>query len=897
MILLEIQPESNSDNTTHDAPWKLNNSLLENLEYKNKIKQLFQDSQTLRPAFKSTCEWWDDVKNRIKKISISIASKIKKQNREKETKIFKALETEKDLMAIAQLKQDLAALQEAQIKAMAIRSKAEANLKDEKCTAYFFQKLKQNRNKKTIHKITDPDTDKTYTDIRDINKVFHKYYQKLFSVNSSNNQTQEEILKTFETNLDITHDNPVTFKTERIRQIIKNLKNNKTPGPDGLSTEFYKTFIDEIQHILKSVYTEILDKHITPDTMRTAITILIPKTGDKSSPSNYRPISLLNTDYKILASYINQTYLTDFLDDEISPEQLCAAPNRLIQNGTIMTRDLIQYLNKKHLNGYLVSLDQKKAFDMVDRDFLFKILAQQNLHPELIKLLKTLYDKVTTRLQINGNLSEKIHLDRGVRQGCPLSATLYVVYVQSFINLCRRELKGIPIQGSKNSIKISAYADDLLVFCNTENEINKIFKCFDTIKDATGSELNKNKTRILAIGNPKPHEYSQLYTNRLTVCGVTFTSGSYEEIAKENENEIMTKTVNKIEKLKSLQCSMKGKILLCNTVIFPILLYRTATILPTKAFFKKYKKMIFGFLYGEGRREVFSRKIVELDVAHAGAGLQNIENRCNSSFILYNIIEPLRPFFSHQREPLFRYLTGLKLRKWFPETYNLKQPYAFEQLAPYNTLKNIELDRLKENPDVIKQPNLNKTLECLTENPERAAIKCPGNIRNREKITEKAIKRWGDYEIPTCEQDLMWRVAMRGLKTGEFVTKYGIPGMRTECVFCDGKDLETIEHILVECGGLVDVRKMLLKELNRVGSGTNDYEALLCLGVMIEERDREIERKTFRMTAGYIKSIWTGRNNIVFSPTKVNQREINNEIERIKCAIRFNIKNIENENQ
>ena len=92
----------------------------------------------------------------------------------------------------------------------------------------------------------------------------------------------------------------------------------------------------------------------------------------------------------------------------------------------------------------------------------------------------------------------------------------------------------------------------------------------------------------------------------------------------------------------------------------------------------------------------------------------------------------------------------------------------------------------------------------------------------------------GDYEIPTCEQELMWRVAMRGLKTGEFVTKYGIPGMRTECVFCDGNDLETIEHILVECGGLEDARKLLLKELKRVGGGTNDYEALLCLGLKSE---------------------------------------------------------------
>ncbi|KAF6029434.1 hypothetical protein EB796_012262 [Bugula neritina] len=99
-----------------------------------------------------------------------------------------------------------------------------------------------------------------------------------------------------------------------------------------------------------------------------------------------------------------------------------------------MIRDVIQYVQDKHGKAILMSLDQKKAFDAVDRDFLFKTLEKFGVPTRLSAILKTLYTDTFTKIQVNGHLSESVALERGVRQGCPLSPTLYVLYVQMFVN-------------------------------------------------------------------------------------------------------------------------------------------------------------------------------------------------------------------------------------------------------------------------------------------------------------------------------------------------------------------------------------------------------------------------------------------------------------------------------
>ena len=152
--------------------------------------------------------------------------------------------------------------------------------------------------------------------------------------------------------------------------------------------------------------------------MTEAVTVLIPKDGDASLPSNYRPITLLNVDYKLMTKSINRSFFATFLKDNISREQLCAVPGRDIRNGTVLIRDIISYCKSKGTSGSIVSLDQKKAFDMVNCKILYEILKALNVDSRVLKFVQTIYYNTQTSIQVNGHLSQRIALQRGVRLGC-----------------------------------------------------------------------------------------------------------------------------------------------------------------------------------------------------------------------------------------------------------------------------------------------------------------------------------------------------------------------------------------------------------------------------------------------------------------------------------------------
>ena len=144
--------------------------------------------------------------------------------------------------------------------------------------------------------------------------------------------------------------------------------------------------------------------------MTEAVTVLIPKEGDVHSPSNFRPITLLNVDYKLMTKTINKSFFSKFRNDNLSDEQLCAVPGRNFRNGTILIRDIISYCKSKGISASIVSLDQKKAFDMVDRCFLYKILKALKVNSRVLRFVDTIYCNTHTSIQVNGHLSSKIPL-------------------------------------------------------------------------------------------------------------------------------------------------------------------------------------------------------------------------------------------------------------------------------------------------------------------------------------------------------------------------------------------------------------------------------------------------------------------------------------------------------
>ena len=166
---------------------------------------------------------------------------------------------------------------------------------------------------------------------------------------------------------------------------------------------------------------------ILSESQNLGIISLQPKSGDLEKLSNWRPITLMCCDYKMLSKVIANR-LKVILPDVISKEQFCF-PGRTIVDNNILLRDIIYYSNENNVQGAVISLDWTKAFDRVDHSFLYKTMEKMGFSVEFILLVKMFCSDKKSSLQINGNILEKFDIGRGIRQGCPMSMILYVITV------------------------------------------------------------------------------------------------------------------------------------------------------------------------------------------------------------------------------------------------------------------------------------------------------------------------------------------------------------------------------------------------------------------------------------------------------------------------------------
>ena len=155
-----------------------------------------------------------------------------------------------------------------------------------------------------------------------------------------------------------------------------------------------------------------------------------------SMSKNWRPISLLNVDYKIISKVITLRP-SSVLHCVIDPDQTCSVLGRSIFSNLFLLCDVFAYIEQTDESAILLSLDQEKAFDRVNRDFLMDLLRHLGIGPDFCRWIQTFYCGAHMRIILNGCLTDKIFLRRGVRQGDPLSPLLYVICVEALANLIR----------------------------------------------------------------------------------------------------------------------------------------------------------------------------------------------------------------------------------------------------------------------------------------------------------------------------------------------------------------------------------------------------------------------------------------------------------------------------
>ncbi len=244
---------------------------------------------------------------------------------------------------------------------------------------------------------------------------------------------------------------------------IRSMQSDKSPGPDGYPTDFFKKFSDQLTPILLSVFEESLTLKTLPLTMRQAVISVILKKGKNPLECrSLRPISLLNTDAKILAKVLARR-LKGALPSIISPDQTGFIKNRY---SFFNVRHLFNILYSPSPPGVpevVLSLDAEKAFDRVEWGYLFSTLERFGFGHKFISWIRVIYTSPLAAVRTNNNLSPFFKLKHGTRQGCPVSPLLFAVAMEPLALALRQnaDIKGIQRTGKEH--KVLLYADDMLL--------------------------------------------------------------------------------------------------------------------------------------------------------------------------------------------------------------------------------------------------------------------------------------------------------------------------------------------------------------------------------------------------------------------------------------------------
>ena len=224
-------------------------------------------------------------------------------------------------------------------------------------------------------------------------------------------------------------------------QALKHMKNDKTPGTDGYSTEFFKFFWKDVGIFLLRSVNYSFDKGELSITQKQGIISILPK-GDKPREflKNWRPISLLNVTYKIISACIANR-LKQVLSYPIHENQKGFLKNRFIGENTRIIYDTLYAAKENNIPGILLLIDFEKAFDSVSWSFMYKALDFFNFGQDMIKWIKLLYNGAQLCVIQNGFFSKFFHIGRGCRQGDPVSPYIF--------NLCV-EIMGMMIRQNKN---------------------------------------------------------------------------------------------------------------------------------------------------------------------------------------------------------------------------------------------------------------------------------------------------------------------------------------------------------------------------------------------------------------------------------------------------------------
>ena len=285
---------------------------------------------------------------------------------------------------------------------------------------------------------------------------------------------------------------------------------------------------------------------------RGIIKVIPKKDADPCLVKHWRPIALLNTDYKIAAK-ATANRLKIVIPKIVNNDQTGFIKGRFIGENIRLIEGIINYTATQSIPGQLLFLEFEKAFDTVETSFIWKTLEYFNFGSSIINWIKLCYQNIESSILKNGWANGYFTLDRGVRQGCPLSPYIFIICVERLAEKIRQNktIKGISVQGEE--IKISQFAT--IILDGSKESFTAALQDLEQFGSISGLRLNNKKTEVLWIGSKTGcndvfcPEKNLMWVNKVKALGVWISTDSEASI-KANYDEKVEKAQNVLSSWK-----------------------------------------------------------------------------------------------------------------------------------------------------------------------------------------------------------------------------------------------------------------------------------------------------------------------------------------------------------
>ena len=806
-VLIEINDnvaaiDTNEQSKRHTY-WKLNNQVLSNPDFEVNFQHLYRRLLLRKQNFVSVTEWWEKcTKPLFRHFLINFSKQLSKEKHDTKDALYHWLKDSVDkgmegYEETVEIKAKIQDIYETEMEGFKVRSRFKENLEKEKGSLFHLAREKKNGKLNNLEKILIDDV--VVTDKKLIEGKVMGHFDSLFNGKLGRDDVfimdEEKVDELLNDKLgQITDVDKETisqpFSMAELEFVFKNLPNNKSPGLDGLSNEFYKKVFPTIKNEYLEIQNQYQDLECISKEMRKGVTRLIPKEDGLIDINKFRPLTILIPDYSI-KSRLMTNRLNSCMDDIIKSGQLCGSTGPNIQTGVHNILSTIEFVNQKNLPGALLSFDLSKAFDRCFIPFVCKTMKKMNFPDKFINIVKDMHAEITTCFILNG-LSPEISLTFSIRQGDPIAMHLFTVYMEPFLVNLSPVCRGIRM-GEVEEVD-EPYADDVELLVEKEEDFAVIDKLFKTFEAASGAVLSRSeKSKVMGLGTWKnrvnwPLAWLQP-VQQMKVFGFIICQ-NYNDTLNKNW-AIALSSFRKVLMsfdLRSLN-TLHQRVDVVNIFASSKLWYKAA-VLPLPGSVAKDLEISIGKFLWKGKLERLT--LVELCNKKVEGGLGLVEIRSKADALLLKQACRILTACDSKSWLHLKYWMGLYLSKIIPQMRT--GPHSERIPRMYTTTKALLDESVLELPlEDISKITVKELYQSFTETlppPKIIYKRGPGVVWDNV---------WTNLNHPMLrvkEREMMFLIAHNILPTKERL--YRMKMIDSNMCSCGG-GVESLEHIFFTC--------------------------------------------------------------------------------------------------